>query len=98
LEACKEYPEKGGLYHRKVDQYNKEKGEIEQEARMLEKGRNEAKAHGQGFGIAIIFLQIAIFLSSIAALMKKKLLGCLRLLVGFCGLVCFANDLWLFMN
>jgi hypothetical protein len=33
---------------------------------------DDAQKHAQIFGIAVIFLQIAILLSSTAALMKKK--------------------------
>jgi hypothetical protein len=83
-------------YAKKIEQYDKDKAQIQQEAQKLEKTRNEAQAHGQAFGIAIIFLQIAILLSSIAALMKRKPLWFLGLLVGITGLASFANGFWLF--
>lgn len=97
-EAIKELQEQAAAYAKKVEQYNKEKKEIEQEARNLERTRDDSRIHGQNFGIAIIFLQIAIVLSSIAALMTKKVLWYLGLLVSIGGLVYFANGFWLFVN
>jgi 1,4-dihydroxy-2-naphthoate octaprenyltransferase len=41
--------------------------------------------------MAVIFLQIAILLSSIAALMKKKYVWVLGLVAGFAGIVYFVN-------
>jgi hypothetical protein len=51
----------------------------------------------QIFGIAVIFLQIAILLSSIAALMKKKSVWVVGLIAGACGLIYFANGFFLFL-
>lgn len=79
----------------KVAKYDKEKKEIEQEARQLEKERNEAQAHSGAFGLAVIFLQIAILLSSIAALLKQKPVWLLGLAVGVVGIAAFANGFML---
>jgi hypothetical protein len=46
----------------------------------------------------VIFLQIAILLSSIAALMKKKPVWFLGLITGAFGLFYFANGFWLFVK
>ena len=59
--------------------------------------RDDAQKHAQIFGIAVIFLQIAILLSSIAALMKKKSVWVVGLITGACGLVYFANGFFLFL-
>ena len=47
--------------------------------------------------MAVIFLQIAILLSSIAALLKKKPLWLAGLVVGAVGVVHFVNGFYLFM-
>jgi hypothetical protein len=78
-------------YADKIEKYNLEKVAIEKEAKRLETIRDDAKKHAQVFGIAIIFLQIAILLSSIAALMKKKMVWYIGILMGTAGLACFAN-------
>ena len=47
-------------------------------------------------GLAVIYLQIAILLSSIAALLKKPFIYWVGLAVGVVGLVYFANGFFLF--
>ena len=59
-------------YKEKTERYEKEKEEIKQKAEELEKQRDDAQKHSGAFGMAAMFLQIAILLSSIAALMKQK--------------------------
>jgi divalent metal cation (Fe/Co/Zn/Cd) transporter len=59
--------------------------------------RDDAQLHSKIFGMAVIFLQISILLSSIAALLKKKPIWYLGLVVGAVGLVYFANGFLLFM-
>jgi uncharacterized protein DUF4337 len=58
--------------------------------------RDDAQKHGQTFGIAVIFLQIAILLSSIAALIKKRLVWLLGVAIGLVGIVYFCNGFFLF--
>lgn len=57
-------------YSAKIAKYDLEKTEIQKEAKRFEEVRNDAQRHAQIFGIAVIYLQIAILLSSIAALLK----------------------------
>lgn len=97
-EAQQYIADRKGFYSSKIMQYEKEKAEITQNARNLEKVRDEAKGHSQAFGIAVIFLQIAILLSSIAALLKKKPLWFAGLLVGVLGIFAFVNGFWLFLG
>jgi hypothetical protein len=80
----------------KVAKYDKEKAEIQKEALALEARRDDAAKHGQPFGLAVIFLQIAILLSSIAALLKTKPIYFAGLAVGAVGMVYFANGFFLF--
>ncbi|MDA8431438.1 MAG: DUF4337 domain-containing protein, partial [Nitrospiraceae bacterium] len=77
--AAAEYEKKIASYAGKIRKYEDEKTSIKSAAEGLEKIRDDAQRHSGIFGMAVIFLQIAILLSSIAALMKKKplwLLGC----------------------
>jgi hypothetical protein len=85
------HKEKIANYTERVARYNAEKTAIEKEAKRLEAIRDDAQKHAQVFGIAVIFLQIAILLSSVAALMKKKLVWYLGVFLGIVGLTYFAN-------
>ena len=92
-----EYAKKIDEYGRKIAKYDGEKAQIQMEAKRFEKVRDDAQRHGQAFGIAVIFLQIAILLSSIAALLKQKMVWLLGLAVGVVGIVSFINGFILFM-
>ncbi len=94
--AAEEYRQKIAEYGKKVTKYEGEKGDIQKDAKKFEAVRDDAQRHSQAFGIAVIFLQIAILLSSIAALMKKKLIWLLGTGVGLVGVVCFVNGFLLF--
>ena len=89
--------EKIADYRKKVEKYEQEKSEIQEKAKQLEIARDEASKHSQAFGMAVIFLQIAILLSSIAGLLKKKALWYGGMATGLIGVVCFANGFLLFL-
>jgi hypothetical protein len=91
-----EYEKKMALYTQKIKKYDNEKAEIFKEAKRLEAQRDDAQKHTGIFGIAVIFLQIAILLSSIAALMKKKAVWIAGAASGSAGLIYFANGFLLF--
>ena len=91
-----EYEKKMNFYQQKIKKYDEEKAEISKEAKRLELVRDDAQKHGSIFGIAVIFLQIAILLSSISALMKKKPVWIVGLISGAVGVVYFANGFLLF--
>lgn len=92
-----EYEKKIAAYSSKLKKYEAERGVIKQDAEKYEKSRDDAQKHLQAFGIAVIFLQIAILLSSVAALMKKKSLWVIGVAVGAVGVVYFADGFLLFM-
>jgi len=92
-----EYRKKIDGYGAKIAKYEGEKAKIQQDAKKLETSRDEAQAHAKIFGLAVIFLQIAILLSSIAALLKKKYLWVVGVALGVYGIVQFANGFLLFM-
>jgi len=90
-------------YARKLKEYEDgaarfegEKKAIEVKARVLEAARDAAKDHGRPFGIAVIFLQVAILLNSIAGLLKVRKIWWLSLPVGLTGLAFFADGFFLF--
>jgi DNA repair ATPase RecN len=91
-----EYEKKIELYARKLKKYDEEKTVISKEAKTLESIRDDAQKHTQIFGMAVIFLQIAILLSSIAALMKKKPVWVIGISAGAVGLIYFVNGFLLF--
>ena len=91
-----DYQKKIEEYGTKIQKYDGEKKEIQQKAEEFKTMKTEAQTHGKAFGLAVIFLQIAILLSSIAALMKKKYVWVMGVIVGAVGLVFFANGFFLF--
>lgn len=96
-EATKErYKKLVGDYTKKVDKYNEERTQIQSAARNLEKQRDEAQRHGQPFGMAVIFLQVAILISSIAGLFKRKAIWMTALPIGLIGVLYFADGFFLF--
>jgi hypothetical protein len=84
-------------YGQKLKKYEGEKATIEKEARQFEVIRDQSQNHAQAFGVAVIYLQIAILLSSIAALLKKKSVWATGSVVGAWGVINFLNGFWLFM-
>ncbi|MBB5193443.1 hypothetical protein HNQ50_004200 [Silvimonas terrae] len=78
-------------YDAKVKQYGEEKDNIQSSARALEAQRDEAQRHGKPFGLAVIFLQVAILVSSIAGLFKRKSLWLSALPIGLVGVVYFLD-------
>jgi hypothetical protein len=94
--VVEEYQKRIDGYGKKLARYEEEKGQIQKEAKRFEAVRDDAQQHGQTFGIAVIFLQIAILLSSIAALIKKKIIWLLGLGIGLVGVAYFGNGFFLF--
>ncbi len=93
-----DYEQKISSYQEKIQRYDAEKEEIKKKAEQLETVRDEAQKHAGAFGLAAMFLQIAILLSSIAALMKQKYFWFLGVLSGVIGLGYFFNGFFLFMK
>jgi hypothetical protein len=84
-------------YKNKIDKYEKEKSEAQAKAKKLEGLRDEAQIHSKAFGMAVIYLQIAILLSSIAGLLKKKAVWMAGIVSGLVGLVYFADGFLIFV-
>ena len=79
-----------------IVRYDKEKEEIRLQAEALSKEQVDLKRHGGNFGIAVMLFQIAIMLSAVGALLKKRYAWLAGLLMGFFGLLYFANGFWTF--
>ena len=97
-ETVKEYNKLIEGAQARIKTYKDEREEIQKKAEALEQFRLECGAQSAAFGMGVIFLQIAIMLSSIAALMKKKPLWYAGLAVGVVGMVHFANGFFLFLK
>jgi hypothetical protein len=78
-------------YAEKLARYEREKAEIQAEAKRFEVVRDDATRHSQTFGLAVIYLQVAILLSSVAALLRKRPLWYLGMLSGSFGVWYFVN-------
>lgn len=91
------YQEKISDYNSKVEKYEKDKTTAQAKAKQLEAARDEAQIHSKAFGLAVIYLQIAILLSSIAGLLKKKPVWLSGTIAGLVGLVYFADGFLVFL-
>lgn len=85
-------------YKLRVEKYEKEKEEIKKIAEKFESDRDLAQIHAKDFGMAVIFLQVTILLSTIASFMKKKYIWYIGLGSGLVGLIFFANGFLLFFT
>jgi hypothetical protein len=91
------YEKRIAFYGQNIKRYEDEKAQIQKDARQFEALRDDAATHARVFGVAVIFLQIAILMSSIAALMKKRILWVAGLGLGLVGVVYFADGFFLFL-
>ncbi len=83
-------------YAANIERYNQEKNQIKSEAEALGKEQDIAKRHGGNFGMAVMFFQMAIMLSSVAALIKKHYLWFIGLGFGTFAIVYMVNGFFLF--
>lgn len=97
-EILSKYKDKIADSAKKLQQYEIDKADITAQAKRFEADRDDCKLHGSAFGIAVIFLQISILLSSISALAKKKYVWFLSLGVGLVGIIYFLDGFFLFIK
>jgi hypothetical protein len=95
-EVVEEFQDKIAYYTKNIKRYGLEKDSIQREAKGFEAIRDENKKHSEVFGIAVIFLQVSILLSSISALLKKKYIWILSLVVAGVGIFYFIDGFLLF--
>ena len=96
-QLARAYEQKIAFYAENLKRYNEEKAEIQKGAQKFENQLADSQRHAQIFGIALIFLQIAILLSSIAALLKKKTVWMIGLALGLLGVAYFINGFFLYL-
>ena len=96
-DMVKKYEDALVIAEQNLEKYGKEKHDIENQAKILETKRDDAQRHSQPFGIAVIFFQIAILLSSIAGLFKRKSIWYLAIPIGCVGLFYFSDGFLVFL-
>jgi len=79
-----------------IARYDAEKAQIKSGADKLSQLQDDYKRHAGAFGLAVMLLQIAIMMSSVGALIKRKAMWVIGLGFGLIGLVYMANGflLW----
>jgi hypothetical protein len=92
----KKYNDMIADYTQRVKKYESEQETIKKDATGFENLRDESKLHSGKFGIAVIFLQISILLSSIATLSKKRFVWICGLILGAIGILYFIDGFFLF--
>jgi hypothetical protein len=90
-EACRTVIDR---YGREIRRYEKERAEIRARAEELARRKLLAQEMGGDFGYALIFLQIALMLSSISSLTRRKYLWYVAL-ASTVGWLFFFADAWL---
>jgi len=83
-------------YAANIKRYEKEKDEIKAKAEELAREKQIAQERSSNFSYSLIFLQIAIVLSSIAAITKRRPLWYLGLFVSAGWIFYFLNAFYLF--
>ena len=84
-------------YTAQIARYAQEMKEIETQARILERQRDDALRHNRPFRLAVMFLQVAILLNSVAGLLKIQKIWWSSLPFGLTGLVFFADGFFTFL-
>jgi hypothetical protein len=97
-EDLSKYDTRISKYETDIKRYEEEKTTIKAKAEAFEKDRDACQEHGKQFGLAVIFLQVTILLSSIAGLLKKKPVWYLSLVIGVVGIVFFMDGFFLFLK
>ena len=90
-EAAEKYRKLIKRYDEELKRYKDEKDEIMQEAIALGKAKEKSQKLSGGFNAALVFLLIAIVLSSIATMLRKKY-------IWYIGLSMLAGCLYFFIN
>jgi hypothetical protein len=84
--------------NKNIKKFSDEKKQIRKTAEDFVKISAESKLHSSAFGIAVIFLQVSILLSSISALTKRKYIWTISLFVGAVGIFYFFDGFFLFLS
>ena len=83
-------------YGSEITRYEQEKTQIKTDAENVGKDNQTISRRGNQFSMSVVFFQIGIMLSSVAALLKRKELWLVGLIFGCVAIVYLANGLFLF--
>jgi hypothetical protein len=81
-------------YEGEIGRYGNEKEEIKKGAEGLIKEQEGYKQKNGNFALAVMLLQIAIMASAVGALIKKKIMWLLGLVLGGWGIYYFVLGVW----
>lgn len=93
-QAAEAYRETIDRYGREIGRYERERAEIKAKAEETARRKLKSQEMGGNFGYALIFLQIALMLSSIASLTRRKYLWYIALAATI-GWLFFFVDAWM---
>ncbi len=83
-------------YAKDMARYNEEKAAIKKQAEDTNRENALVVRRGSQFSLAVVFSQIGIMLSSVGALLKRREMWIVGLVIGFISLVYLANGFLLF--
>ena len=78
-------------YAKNITRYNQEKADIKNQAENTNKENTLVVQRGAQFSLAVVFAQIGIMLSSVGALLKRKEVWAIGLIIGFISLIFLTN-------
>ena len=82
-------------YEEEIGRYGREKEEIRKEAENIQAQQDLFQRHNGAFSLAVMILQIAIMMSAVGALIKKRRMWYLGMVMGVWGMVYMINGLFL---
>jgi hypothetical protein len=82
-------------YTEEINRYDRDKKQIKTEAENFIKEQEVLKRHNGAFALAVMLLQIAIMMSAVAALIKRKIMWFGGLALSVVGLAYMANGFFL---
>ncbi len=84
-------------YQADIARYDQEKNDIKEDAEETGKENGIVVRRGSQFSLAVVFSQIGIMLSSVGALLKRKEIWIVGLIIGSISLIFLANGFLLFI-
>ncbi len=82
-------------YEEEIGRYSREKEEIRKDAEKIIKEQELLKQHNGAFSLAVMILQIAIMMSAVGALIKKRRMWYVGMALGVWGMVYMVNGFFL---
>ena len=83
------------LYRSDIARYDQEKGDIKADAEDTGKKNTRLSKQGAQYALSVVFFQIGIMLSSVSALLKRKEMWVVGIIMGAIALVFLVNGIFL---